>query len=105
MPQEIQKDFNQLQNYTELPYRYFGDGSANIIAALKYAANPTISQDAITPHYWANYDQYSIGYHQLDISLYINLLPSADDGDAYLKWPELTLKSGWGANIEEKPFV
>ncbi len=96
VPQEIQMDYNKYKEYTDLPYRYFADGTANIISALKYAENPTISPDAITPRYWANYSWFKN-------VLYAGLFPSADSGAAQKLWPEQY------ANIyytsETKPFA
>lgn len=95
VPQEVQMDYNKYQEYTELPYRYFGDGTANIINSLKYAENPTISPDAIIPRYWANHSWFKN-------VLYVGLFPM-DEAVAYAVWPDLTLSSFF--KPEQRPFA
>jgi hypothetical protein len=55
---EVQMDYVDLNNYTEVDQSFVEDGRANIATTLKYAENPTISPDAIDPIYWIAYNQY-----------------------------------------------
>jgi len=98
VPTEIKMDFNKYREYTELPYRFFGDGTANVIAALRYAENPTISPKAVAPQYWANY-----GADGNSNFIYVGYRPSGDLGIAQKKWPDLIAKSYFKA--ENKPFA
>ncbi len=94
------KEINELLNpangnYTEVSKDFFTDGRANIVTALQYAANPTISPDAIIPHYWASFSGFGP-------CIYISFFPGS-----YLvvqtNLADLALKSYY--SIQNKPFV
>jgi len=95
---EVQMDYTKLAEYTEVEQSFIEDGRANIVTALKYAENPTISPKAITPHYWANYEWFKN-------VLYVGLYPSADGGDAYLQWGDLALSHFDPSKPESIPFA
>jgi hypothetical protein len=81
---EIQMDYANLQKYIELEESFIEDGRANIVTALRYAENPTISPDAVAPHYWANY-----GADGDSNFVYFSYYPSGHFGLAQKKWPDL----------------
>lgn len=95
---EVQMDYTKLAEYTEVDQAFIEDGRANIVSALKYAENPTISPDAIAPQYWANY-----GADGGSNFVYLSYLPSGDFGTAQKRWPDLIAKSYF--KPENKPFA
>jgi len=96
VPAEIQMDYNKYKEYTELPFRYFGDGTANIINSLKYAENPTISPNAINPVYW-------VGYNDFRQVLTLCLNACGMRIGHYNKYPEELKKMRY--NADTKPFA
>jgi hypothetical protein len=93
---EVQTDPSKWQEYTDLPYNFFQEGTANIILALTYANNPTISPDAAIPHYWADYSATGGGPF-----VYISLHP----GIATKGWPWHDLAKSSYFTLKQRPFV
>ncbi len=98
---EVQTNYADLTKYTEVEQSFIEDGRANIVTALSYAENPTISPNAVAPQYWANYgisnNPANSGY------IYLSYRPSQELGLAQKKWPDLLAKSYF--NLENKPFA
>ncbi len=95
---KVQTNPEKLDEYTEVTEDFFTDGRANITTALQYAENPTISPDAIYPHYWANFGADGGSYF-----MYLSFRPSGDIGHAQTLWPDLFNSSDY--TEETKPFA
>jgi len=93
---DVQATLEKLDQYTEVNEDFFTDGRANIVTALQYVENPTISPDAITPHYWINHSWFKN-------VLYVGLHPGADLGGAQQIWPDLANSSYYTEGT--KPFA
>jgi hypothetical protein len=97
---EVQMDYAKLAEYTEVEQSFIEDGRANIVTALKYVENPTISPDAVTPQYWAN---FGLSLNN-DPYVFMSLYPSGNYGLAQRKWPDLSEQSSF-YEVEKKPFA
>jgi hypothetical protein len=95
---EVNMNYTKLAEYTEVEQSFIEDGRANIVTTLKYAENPTISPDAITPQYWVNY-----GADGNSNFIFISYRPGGGLGTAQKKWPDLLAKSYF--KPENKPFA
>ena len=90
----VQMDYTKLAEYTEVEQSFIEDGRANIVTALKYAENPTISPDAVAPQYWANFGADGGSYF-----IFLGYRPSSLV-EAGKLWPDLTTNF----KAENKPF-
>lgn len=96
VPVEIQIDYTKLAEYTEVEQSFIEDGRANIVTALRYAENPTISPDTIDPVYW-------IGYNNFKQVLTLCINACSQEGIAYAKFPEELQKTHYDSS--NKPFA
>ena len=94
--------YDQLEKYTPVTVDYFSDGRFALVSALKYAENPTISEDAPVATFWVessvapNPSVY--GYSNFT---FISMYPVIDLYRAMSEWLELMHYY----TSENKPFA